>query len=404
MNVVVATLGSRGDLHPFLAIARAMHEQGHKVHVLSQESHRVEVESQGLRFIAIATHRDYERTLAHPDLWHPIRGFGVLWRHLAVPAIGPTMTALAALRNEHGPRLTVLASPMVVGARLAAELDQVRLITGHTAPQGIRSHQHPMYVGGYLVPSWVGDFGRAALWRLIDQYKLDPLARSTLGKWRTQLGLPALEKGAFAHWIHSPELVIGLFDARLGELPTDWRTSVEMTGFPLYEAHRHNAVPTELLPPGPIDVVLYGGPQGHPSRSHIEQLGVQAAARGLHTLLIGTAPSGEAPGRLKTMPTVDMPSALDQARLLVHHGGIGTAAQALAANCPQLIIPAAYDQHDNSYRLNGGLQPAQVTLEMLIAKVSGPRQSPLAGSSGQYSRPGAPNRGVLRAAALIADE
>ncbi len=381
-----------------------MHEQGHNVHVLSQESHRTEIETQDLPFIAIATQRDYERTLAHPDLWHPIRGFGVLWRHLSVPAIGPTLEALAGLRGMNGSPWTVLASPMVVGARLAAELGQVRLVTGHTAPQGLRSHQHPMYVGGHLIPSWFGDIGRAALWQLIDRYKLDPLARSTLGKWRAKLGLPALEAGAFARWIHSPELVLGLFDERLGQMPTDWPVEVEMTGFPLYEAHMENAEPCALVPAGPIDLVLYAGPQGHPSHSTIEQLAVQAAEGGLHTLLVGRAPVGGAPVRLTTMPTVDMPSALNQARLLVHHGGIGTAAQALAANCPQLIIPAAYDQHDNSYRLSDGHPPTHITLDLLSAKLAAPRGSRSASPSALYSRPRAPNYAVLRAAAQITGE
>lgn len=404
MNVVVATLGSRGDLHPFLAIARALHEQGHNVHVLSQESHRTEVETQGLRFTAIAAQRDYERTLAHPDLWHPIRGFGVLWRHLSVPAIGPTLDALAALRRMNSSPWTVLASPMVVGARLAAELGQVRLITGHTAPQGLRSHQHPMYVGGKLIPSWFGEVGRAALWRLIDRYKLDPLARSTLGKWRMELGLPELEAGSFARWIHSPDLVLGLFDERLGRMPTDWPVDVDLTGFPLYEAHTVNTVPKALVPPGPVDLVLYGGPPGHPSHPKIEQLALQAMERGLHTLLIRAAPQTGTPTLLTVRPTVDMPSALDQARLLVHHGGIGTAAQALAANCPQLIIPAAYDQHDNSYRLSGGDPPTRIDIDTLCAKLAAPHQSRSAISGQTYSRPGAPNSAVLRAVALITKE
>jgi UDP:flavonoid glycosyltransferase YjiC (YdhE family) len=36
---------------------------------------------------------------------------------------------------------------------------------------------------------------------------------------------------------------------------------------------------------------------------------------------------------------------------LVHHGGIGTCAQGLAAGVPQLVRPMSYDQFDNSRRL-----------------------------------------------------
>ena len=36
---------------------------------------------------------------------------------------------------------------------------------------------------------------------------------------------------------------------------------------------------------------------------------------------------------------------------LIHHGGIGTSAQCLAAGIPQLITPWAHDQFDNASRL-----------------------------------------------------
>ena len=41
---------------------------------------------------------------------------------------------------------------------------------------------------------------------------------------------------------------------------------------------------------------------------------------------------------------------LPRARALVHHGGIGTTAQALAAGVPQLIMPLGFDQFDNAAR------------------------------------------------------
>jgi rhamnosyltransferase subunit B len=35
----------------------------------------------------------------------------------------------------------------------------------------------------------------------------------------------------------------------------------------------------------------------------------------------------------------------------VHHGGVGSSAQALRAGIPQLVVPHAYDQFDNAMRL-----------------------------------------------------
>jgi UDP:flavonoid glycosyltransferase YjiC (YdhE family) len=42
---------------------------------------------------------------------------------------------------------------------------------------------------------------------------------------------------------------------------------------------------------------------------------------------------------------------LPQVAVLVHHGGIGTTAAALAAGIPQLVIPFAFDQFDNAARV-----------------------------------------------------
>jgi UDP:flavonoid glycosyltransferase YjiC (YdhE family) len=42
---------------------------------------------------------------------------------------------------------------------------------------------------------------------------------------------------------------------------------------------------------------------------------------------------------------------LPRATALVHHGGIGTIAQAIAAGIPQVIRPMAHDQHDNAARV-----------------------------------------------------
>ena len=42
---------------------------------------------------------------------------------------------------------------------------------------------------------------------------------------------------------------------------------------------------------------------------------------------------------------------LPHASAFVHHGGIGTIAQSLAAGVPQLVVDMALDQHDNAERL-----------------------------------------------------
>src|SRR5690606_36006019 len=49
---------------------------------------------------------------------------------------------------------------------------------------------------------------------------------------------------------------------------------------------------------------------------------------------------------------VDFEYLLSKAKLIIHHGGIGTTAQAIRAGIPQLLRPLAFDQADNANRIH----------------------------------------------------
>jgi rhamnosyltransferase subunit B len=51
------------------------------------------------------------------------------------------------------------------------------------------------------------------------------------------------------------------------------------------------------------------------------------------------------------LPYVPLSALLPHVAVLVHHGGIGTTAEALRAGTPQLVAPFAWDQFDNGARV-----------------------------------------------------
>ncbi len=57
------------------------------------------------------------------------------------------------------------------------------------------------------------------------------------------------------------------------------------------------------------------------------------------------------PNSVRHVGFVPMSKLLPYAAALVHHGGIGSCAQGLAARLPQIVRPMSYDQFDNSRRL-----------------------------------------------------
>ena len=57
------------------------------------------------------------------------------------------------------------------------------------------------------------------------------------------------------------------------------------------------------------------------------------------------------PASVEVIDAIPFGRLFPRAAAVVHHGGIGTSAQALAAGVPQLVMPMAFDQHDNAGRL-----------------------------------------------------
>lgn len=56
----------------------------------------------------------------------------------------------------------------------------------------------------------------------------------------------------------------------------------------------------------------------------------------------------ELPATVRHVDYVPFSALLPRAAAIVHHGGIGTTAHALAAGIPQLVVPRIYDQPDNA--------------------------------------------------------
>lgn len=419
MKFAVVTLGSAGDLHPFLAVARALAERGHEVHLLSQAPYEAAVRAEGVGFVAVAGEREHQRTLQHPLLWHPLHGFGVLWRHLAVPAIGPTLDALDALsRDASGHPLVVLASPLAAGARLARERwpERIRLVSGYTAPMGLRSIDDPLFVGPWRVPSWVPRRARRALWRGLDRWKLEPMAEPVLAGWCERLQLPPLHGSIFGEALHSPDGGLALYPAWFAEVPAAWRARrVHQLGFPVFESSAPPPSPPGLAEflakPAPY-VVAYPGSADKRAAAFAEPVIAAARVLGYRTLVLSRF-AGAAPAGAATELRVDearLADVLPRASAFVHHGGIGSAAQAIAAGPPQLILASAYDQFENGARLTQlglarwlreGSAPTSRLQQSLADVLALPQEADEPGPTTERSLAASPNDAVTRAVNLL---
>jgi rhamnosyltransferase subunit B len=374
VRYLVVTLGSAGDLHPFLGVARSLARLGHGVEVMSNAPYEGAVRAEGLAFTPLCTARDHERTASHPDLWHPIRGFGVLWRHLAVPAIEPVRERILALLGHVGDgraassapgagSLCVLASPLAVGARMAREQAGFPLCSVYTAPANLRSVGEPMFLGSWRVPRWLPAVARHALWWGLDRWKLEPMARPALVAACGRAGIRMPRVSTFGHWIHSPDGGVTLFPSWFCERQPGWPDGLERGDFPLFQGSDDDHLDPALeafLESGPRPVVIFPGSApgdlGHAllrdALTACRALGLRAVALGPAALAAAAADGlKEDPEFIHRCGHAPLGLLLQQAAVFIHHGGIGSCAQGLRHRVPQLIRPFAFDQFDNAARI-----------------------------------------------------
>lgn len=349
---MVVTLGSLGDVHPFVGVAQALQRRGHRVTLLTNGYLESLVRAAGLDFHSIGRAQDYERTTADADLWSPTKGMEVFWRNLGAPAMKPTYEFIRDVAGSE--KCTVVASPFAFGARLAQEKLGIPLITGYLQPAIIRTCHGPLVIAGANIPS--GLSLRRWLWRAIDWLILDRLFCPSLNALRRELGLGPV-KQVFGQWMHSPRRGVALFPEWFAPPRPDWPPQVVMTGFPLFdEAPAHAAHPEleRFLAQGDPPIVFTpGSAMRHGAKFF--QVSMQACATLGHRAIFlsqyrDQIPRSLPPG-IRHFDYVPFSRLLNRAAALVHHGGIGSCAQAMQAGIPQLVMPMAHDQFDNALRI-----------------------------------------------------
>lgn len=354
-HVLVVALGTAGDTYPFLRIARELIARGHRVTLLGVEVHAAAAAAAGVPFHALGTAAEYRATLEHPDVWNPLKGFGVLWAGMRDSAdVLPNY--VAALPADVP--LVMLAHPLaLLGAALArARRPDLRIVAAWLAPANLRSVHDPLTIGPLRIPRWMPYAWRRWLWRRVDARLLDPVAVPDINAGHARYGLPpvrhfiaALQGVADAH--------LTLFPAWFAATPPDWPRPLTEGAFALYDPHADDALPAELeafLGDGEPPVVFTPG-SGNRQAGRWLARSLEAARRlGRRAVLLtphrAQVPHSLPPGVL-WLPYVPLRALLPRVAALVHHGGVGTTAEGLRAGVPQVIVPLAYDQFDNAARV-----------------------------------------------------
>jgi UDP:flavonoid glycosyltransferase YjiC (YdhE family) len=353
-NLLLMPVGSHGDVHPHVALGQALQARGHDVTLLTSPYHEPLVRKAGLPFVGIGTVEDFVKCLDHPDAWHPRRAF----QFVAEWGILPWMRQvyqLVADRYVPG-RTVVVSSALGFGPRIAQEKLGVPLATVHLQPSMLYSKHAPPELGPTVGRAWLPRWAKRLLFWIGYRFLIDPVVAPQTNAFRAELGLPPV-RGFFDRWIHSPQCVLGLFPPWFGPPQPDWPPNVTLTGFPLFDERGLAELPAEVeefLAAGEPPVVFTPGSamkQGQAFFAAAVEACKRLGRRGMLLTRFAEQVPSPLPEGVRHFAYVPFSQVFPRAAAAVHHGGIGTTAQALAAGVPQLIMPMAHDQPDNAARV-----------------------------------------------------
>ncbi|HEX3035414.1 MAG TPA: nucleotide disphospho-sugar-binding domain-containing protein [Thermodesulfobacteriota bacterium] len=350
----MVTIGSAGDVYPFVGLGIELKQRDHLVTVITNPYFKPVIERAGLSFIPLGTVDDYRATIGNPDLWHPRKGFEMVARFGILPSIKPVFEIIS--RYDHTETI-VVASALAFGARLAQEKHKLRLATVHLQPALFRSVYKPPKMATFSIPEKMPHFLKRLIFEAIDFMLIDRMLAPELNAFRTELGLPPV-RHLFGKWIHSPQLVIGLFPDWFANPQPDWPNNTKLTGFIQYDqTDSYEGLSPEILKfldKGDSPIVFTLGTAMQHGKNFFEASTEACRLLSKRALLLTQHPSHlppKLPETIKNVEYIPFSKVLPYAATLVHHGGIGTTAQGLAAGIPQLVMPMNHDQPDNAVRI-----------------------------------------------------
>jgi len=335
-----------------MAIGIELRLRGHLVTLAAPPAYAPKVHSEGLEFAPMRPDISVTDTAMFERMMDARRGTERVVRFLAAAVRESYQDALEAAKKAD----LVVTHPITFGSILAVQKVGVPWVSSLLAPSSLLSAYDPPV----LPPSP----------QLVKLRALGPWALRCLygfGRLRTSAWvrpIVALQKelglGASRHPLfegqHSPRRVLALFAKCLAARQPDWPPQTLVTGFPFYDRHHEQqGLPPELerfLADGPAPLVFSLGTSAVGAAGDFYTVSLEAAQRlGMRAVFqTGRHPQG-LPKDAMAVAYAPHSELFPRAAAIVHHGGIGTTAQAMRAGRPMLVVPFAHDQYDNGERV-----------------------------------------------------
>jgi rhamnosyltransferase subunit B len=156
-RIVLTTLGSLGDLHPFIALALGLRDRGHSVVIATIKDYQAKIESLGLEFYSIRPdHVDLEDPEMLAMMMDLKNGTEWILRNYILGSIRETYADLLAIAKDAD---LIVAHEVIYAAPLVAEILKIRWISCTLSPASFFSAYDPPVLPIYTALSKLRGLG-----------------------------------------------------------------------------------------------------------------------------------------------------------------------------------------------------------------------------------------------------
>jgi sterol 3beta-glucosyltransferase len=372
MKIVILTLGTRGDVQPYIALGLGLQAAGYAVTLGTSRDFKSVVTEWGLGFAPFEF--SVRETLSSPDAraaFESKRAAVRLYRKVSPQMPRLLDDAWAAAQGSDA----VVYHPKIINGLDVAEALEIPGIIAFYLPALSPTRVFPApFIPG---PASWGDFGNRLTHVLFLRLLTAPYCK-LVNRWRARtLGLPPRPFfGECRQRYGKSILKLYGYSRHLIPQPVDWDNSTEVTGTWFLEKPKDWQAPDELVdflgagaPPVFVGFGSIAGTAPETTTAVVLEALRLCRQRAVIVSGWGGLPALRAADKVRFIESVPYDWLFPRVAAVVHHGGAGSTAEGLRAGKPTVVCPFFGDQPFWGRRVQKlGVGPRPVAQRGLTAK------------------------------------
>lgn len=376
MKIFIATVGSQGDVQPFVALGNGLQAAGHRVVVCASLNFRPLIQANGLDYAYL-----------NDDIMNLMyRGRGGMDRSIS---IRNRLRVLRLAAKDHAAWYRKIVREMWAAAQELGPdliLSQAFAFVGPTLAEKLCVPAVLVQAQPYFVPTREFPHGRFPEWQLggwynrftylLESWLRQRLMRRDVNEWRAELGLPPMPWGTnnISMSDGKPIPVLSAYSRHLLPRPADWPEWAVVTG--AWHLEEEASEPpgqlVRFLAAGEPPVYVGFGSMAGSDPQRLTRIALEAlrlsGARGVLAKGWGGMEAVKLPEGVTMIDAAPHSWLFPRVAAVVHHGGAGTTAAGLLAGKPTIICPFGFDQPFWARRVETvGAGPAPIPQKHLTA-------------------------------------